>query len=127
MRGRKPEISTDAEALRKVPAPPSWMAKDAKTEWRRIMPELVRRRILTDADMGAVEAYCTATARIREAERTIAKEGLISGNRKHPAVAIQNDAMTTARQLAAELGLTPVSRSRPVMREGAEDDLEFLD
>ncbi|KAF0136870.1 MAG: phage terminase small subunit P27 [Xanthobacteraceae bacterium] len=127
MRGRKPDqIATDPGALRVVPSPPSWLAKDAKAEWRRIMPELVRRRILTDGDMGAVEAYCTAVARIREAEKMIAAEGLTTGARKHPAVAIQNDAMTTARQLAAELGLTPVSRSRPTMRESAEDELEFL-
>ena len=44
------------------------------------------------------------------------------GNRKHPAVAIENDASTQARLLAAELGLTPVSRSRPAMRDDQPDD-----
>ncbi|MBN9345619.1 MAG: P27 family phage terminase small subunit, partial [Devosia sp.] len=34
----------------------------------------------------------------------------------------QDKAMATARQLAAELGLTPVSRSRPGIREEEEGD-----
>ncbi|HEY8566594.1 MAG TPA: phage terminase small subunit P27 family [Beijerinckiaceae bacterium] len=122
MRGRKPQIGTDRDALPTVPRPPSWLAKEAKAEWRRVMPLLVERRILTDADMGCVEAYCTAIARVREAEKLIAVEGLTMGSRKHPAVALQNDAMTQARQLAAELGLTPVSRSRPAVRDTDHGD-----
>ena len=35
-------------------------------------------------------------------------------------IRVQDKAMASARQLAAELGLTPVSRSRPAIRE--EDD-----
>lgn len=127
MKGRKPELGTDRDAITAVPSAPAWLSKDAKAEWRRIMPLLVERRILTDADMGMVENYCLAIGTVREAQRTIAMEGLTIGNRKHPAVAIQNDAMTQARQLAAELGLTPVSRSRPAMRDdGKGDDLGFL-
>ena len=50
-----------------------------------------------------------------------------SGPKKHPACGILNDAQTALRQAAGELGLTPVSRSRPAMRDGAEgDDLDFL-
>jgi phage terminase small subunit len=35
---------------------------------------------------------------------------------------MQNQAMQTARQLAAELGLTPASRSRPAVRNDDKDD-----
>jgi P27 family predicted phage terminase small subunit len=42
--------------------------------------------------------------------------------KRNPAVGIQSDAMTRARLLAAELGLTPVSRSRPAIRDDADDD-----
>ncbi|MGJ3264865.1 MAG: phage terminase small subunit P27 family [Salinarimonas sp.] len=115
-------MQTDANAMARVPNPPAWLSKDAKAEWRRIMPLLVERRILTDADMGMVESYVIAVGTIREAQRILAREGLTMGSRKHPAFAIQNDAMTTARLIAAELGLTPVSRSRPAIREDACDD-----
>ncbi len=49
--------------------------------------------------------------------------------KRNPAVGIQSDAMTRARLLAAELGLTPVSRSRPANPddEEDEDDLSDLD
>ena len=40
---------------------------------------------------------------------------------------MQDQAIKTARQLAAELGLTPVSRSRPSVRDEDENDLSFMD
>lgn len=128
MKGRKPQMRSDRNSLLETPKPPAWLSKDAKAEWRRIMPLLVERRILTDADLGIVEAYCTAIARIREAERTIAKEGATyvsaSGPKRHPAVTLQDAAMKTARLCAAELGLTPVSRSRPTIREDLTNDAD---
>lgn len=127
MRGRKPTtIMTDRTAVADVPKAPAWLSKDAKAEWRRIMPSLIDRRILTDADMGSVENYCVAIGQVREMQRTIAQEGHVviteRGPRAHPAVKIQSDAMTRARLLAAELGLTPVSRSRPSVCNDAQDD-----
>jgi P27 family predicted phage terminase small subunit len=127
MRGRKPEnIQGANEAVRVVPRAPTWLSKDAQSEWRRIMPILVKRRILTDADLGSVENYCIAIGSVREAQRLIDAQGLTiqtnNGLRAHPAIKIQADAMTRARLLAAELGLTPVSRSRPSIRESEDDD-----
>ncbi|WP_020187101.1 phage terminase small subunit P27 family [Methylopila sp. 73B] len=131
MRGPKPALRQDAAAVADVPRAPTWLTKDAKAEWRRIMPLLVERRILTDADMGSVENYCLAIGQVRIAQRTIDADGLTTttatGLRAHPAVKIQSDAMTRARLLAAELGLTPVSRSRPSIREDqtAADDADL--
>lgn len=117
MKGAKPKLIVDNDAISKVPAPPSWMAKDAKAEWRRIMPALVDRKILTNADMGSVENYCIAIGRAREVEALIQRDGI------DPVLCrLQDKAVQTARQLAAELGLTPVSRSRPSVREGVDDD-----
>jgi P27 family predicted phage terminase small subunit len=109
--------------------PPDWLSMEAKAEWRRVMPMLEKRRILTDADRGSLENYCCAIGTVREMERTLQAEGhvyTVKGiPKKHPAVAIRSDALTQARLLAAELGLTPVSRSRPKVREDpdAQDDL----
>lgn len=87
------------------------MSKHAKTEWRRVMPELATRRILTTADLGSLESYCIAIGRIRELEM------LLRAGIDPKLFRMQDKAMVTARQLAAELGLTPVSRSRPAVRE----------
>jgi P27 family predicted phage terminase small subunit len=132
MRGRKPELAADRNALASVISAPGWLSKHAKAEWQRVMPDLTKRRILTSADLGGLESYCIAIGQVRETERLISKEGHVvetaRGPRAHPAVRIQSDAMTRARLLAAELGLTPVSRSRPAIRDDEnDDDLSFLD
>lgn len=129
MRGRKPDrVVTGNDALAELPKAPAWLAKEAKAEWRRVAPILIEeRRTLTLADLATFGAYCSAAGEVIEAARIIAVEGMIyqgaSGPKRHPAVAIRSDAMNRMRLLANELGLTPVSRSRPSIRaEGGEDD-----
>ena len=123
MKGTKPKLRTDAAPLGELPAP-VWLSEEAAAEWDRIMPILAERRILTSADLGSLENYCMAIGQVREMERHLQEHGhvvwLDGVMKRNPAVGIQSDAMTRARLLAAELGLTPVSRSRPAMRE--EDD-----
>ena len=131
-RGVKPNPKTDKAALATAPRAPSWLTTDAKREWQRIMPLLIERKILTEADMGSVENYCIAIGQVREMQAMISKEGAVftseRGPRAHPAVKIQSDAMTRARLLASELGLTPVSRSRPSIRDDeAGDEFAHMD
>lgn len=116
VRGAKPAIKP-AAAPAKAGTAPSWLSKDAKAEWRRVMPLLVERRILTDADLGSLENYCVAVGRVREIEKIIQKMGVEPAHFR-----MQNAAIQTARQLAAELGLTPVSRSRPAVDDNGEGD-----
>lgn len=111
MRGRKPELHADINALDASTRPPSWLSKHAKAEFRRVMPELAKRRILTIADLGSLESYCVAMGRVRQLEALLRTEIDLKLLRA------QDKSMVTARQLAAELGLTPVSRSRPAVRE----------
>lgn len=130
-RGRKPaSLIAGTSPVSDVPKAPAWLSKDAKAEWRRVAPILVERNVLTEADLGTLESYCVATARVRELERIIARDGLIvvtpQGPKRHPAIGAQNASITSAKQLGAELGLTPVSRSRPVMKESDSEELAFL-
>lgn len=113
----------------RVPNAPAWLSKDAKAEWRRVAPILVdERKVLTEADLGTLESYCIATGTVREAHRTLNRDGLMIAGKRHPAFGVMNAAQTTARLCAAELGLTPVSRSRPAIRDdGDNDDLSPLD
>lgn len=138
MRGAKPKLVVDNGAVRKNAPAPSWMGAEAKREWRRVMPMLVERRILTTADLGALENYCIHIGTIRQMDRHLEEHGAIFeafkenedgdtvslGMKRNPAVGIRSDSTTHARLLASELGLTPTSRSRPSIRdEGDEDDL----
>lgn len=137
MRGTKAHLKQEGEALQDLPAP-DFMGDDAKAEWNRVFPLLKQRKILTMADLGGLENYCEAVGMAREMGREIARLGAVQkiyaldkegvsrliSARKNPAVAIQKDAVNTARLLASELGLTPVSRSRPmVANEDDQDDL----
>lgn len=126
MRGTKPILRPDDAAFDAHVAAPDWLDAAARAEWDRVMPELVQRKILTPADLGTLENYCLAIGQVRACQKLISERGLVlsnaKGTRKHPAVQIQAGAMTQARQLAAELGLTPVSRSRPSIRDDGDDD-----
>lgn len=67
-----------------------------------------------------------AIGQVRAMERHLQAHGHVidvdGAMKRNPAVGIQSDAMTRSRLLAAELGLTPVSRSRPAMRDDGDDD-----
>ncbi len=127
MRGTKPALASDPKGLAAIPKPPAWLSKDAKAEWRRVTPLLVERRILSDADLGTLENYANAIGNVRIAQRELAKSGLVfvtpSGQvKRSPAAGIVAEFSGIALRLAAELGLTPVSRSRPAIRDDDHDD-----
>ena len=130
----------ERESLADRPAP-DWLSPDARAEWERIVPILAQRRVLTEADVGILENYCMCIGTVREMDREIQKIGAVQkvykldkeGNAllvriaKNPAVSIRSDAMTQARLMAAEIGATPVSRSRPTVEDSdGEDDLFSL-
>lgn len=131
MRGGKPNMKTDAGAMRDTPAAPGWLPKAAQTEWARVTPILVERKILTDADLGSLESYCLAIGQVRDCQAVLAAldspffAGDNGAPRPHPAIRVMHTAMTHARQLAAELGLTPVSRSRPAISDEGDDNGGF--
>ena len=132
MRGRKPQsIISGSAPLDAATKPPAWFSKDARAEWLRVMPILAARNTITEADLPTLENYCTAIGTVREAQREINKHGLIiesaKGAKRNPAFGIQNAAMTTARLCASELGLTPVSRSRPSIRNDNDNDDNLSD
>ncbi|MBN9470200.1 MAG: phage terminase small subunit P27 family [Bosea sp.] len=127
-RGAKAEPKPVADPIRKVPAPPKDMSTEAKAEWRRVMPVLVERRVLSKADIAACERYCEATGDIAIARARIRLDGDYMENsrgelKRHPAFVTVRESAAEARRWAAELGLTPASRSRA----GAHEDTDAAD
>jgi P27 family predicted phage terminase small subunit len=82
--------------------------------------------ILSRADLSTLAAYCAAFAQVRQCQEILNAEGLIVegklGTKGHPAAQIQHRAQSQMRQYAAELGLTPVSRSRAAVVDRTEGD-----
>lgn len=115
-RGVKPPLAPDTDALIKAPPVPKHLAPHAKAEWKRIMPQLIARRIITKGDLSGVENYCAAVG----AARTIADTMSAGGLPDLKLGGLQIRYMQSARQLAAEYGLTPTSRTR--IGAGLADD-----
>lgn len=116
-RGVKPSLTSDNDALTKAPTVPKHLSPHAKAEWRRIMPQLIGRRIITKADLAGVENYCCMIGTVRQIEEERAAAG---GAIDVRLFGVLNRAAQTARQLAAEYGLTPTSRAR--IGAGLPDD-----
>jgi P27 family predicted phage terminase small subunit len=108
-RGIKPPLKADADALTKAPPAPKHLAPHARAEWKRIMPQLIARQIVTRADLAGVENYCVAVGYVRQIEE---ERGAAGGGIDVKLFGVLNRAAQTARQLAAEYGLTPTSRAR---------------
>lgn len=114
------------------PAPPRWMNRAEKREWRRVAPVLARMGVLTEADLPALEAYCTCYAKWREA-REKAKVGVIETKSgyvtQNPLINVEQKYLAQMRLLLAEFGMTPSSRTRTEARppgSGSGDDLADL-
>lgn len=96
---------------------PGWLSAEAKSEWRRIVPQLRVLGLATRIDHAALEAYCEQYARWREATMLLREIGLSyetsTGNlRERPEVGVANEALKNMRMLLTEFGMTPASRSR---------------
>ena len=100
------------------PSCPTWLHREAKREWRRIVPELVRLGLLAEVDRAALAAYCQSYATWWRMERDIEENGDVQINARsglesaRPQVAMRDKALDTMRRLLAEFGLTPSSRTR---------------
>ena len=106
---------------------PSWLCPEAKREWQRLAPELIRLGVLTHLDRDSLAVYCDAVVRYREAAAVIQERGvMVVGAQgqtvKNPALQVARDQAMVIKAFGRELGLTPSSRSGIAVPE-AEDDL----
>jgi P27 family predicted phage terminase small subunit len=108
-----------------VPPAPEHLYGYALDEWCRVTPELFHMRVLTNADLKVLEAYCTAYGRWREAEEALARyraqdpnmHGLVLRTpagipTPNPLVNVARKAGLDMLRYAIEFGLTPAARSR---------------
>ena len=141
MRGRKP-LPSNVVRLRgnpgkrrlnhaeprpapRVPPCPACLGDEARKEWQRLAKELGELGLLTRLDRGLLAAYCQAHALWVEAVSSIERYGTMikSPNgypMQSPYVAVANKQVEIMVRIAAELGMTPSSRTPdPGRREGA--------
>jgi P27 family predicted phage terminase small subunit len=109
------------------------LAGIARGEWERLSAELKSIGLLTVVDRAALETYCVAYQRWREAEDALVESGgpVIENRSKdpivNPAFTIAHKSMEILRRIATEFGFTPSSRSRISIKEKNEDpDEDFF-
>lgn len=115
----KPRMSDSGE----LPALPSYLPEEMRTEWNITIQSLSDRRLLDNDILPAVECYILAIWNQRDALKVIQEQGrtfkLKSGEiKKNPAVSDLKAAQDDIIRVAVELGLTPSSKSRKGMGGG---------
>ena len=136
--GRK--VAAPPPFRRIAPNPPSWLSREAKAEWQRVVPGLQRLDLLKEEDRATLAAYCETWSTYVLATREVAATGLtipkIITSRDgstteqtvaNPSVAIARDAGKELRAWATHYGLTPSSESALSKGgdDGPEDDNPF--
>ena len=122
-------VNEGPKFVRDAPTPPSWLGREAKAEWRRVVPEMERLRLLSRLTRASLTAYCETWEVFTVATRILHEEGLVyeakQGLIPHPAVNIQRQAGAELRRWAAEYGLTPATEQRVRAGELETDDDAF--
>lgn len=118
-----------------LPDCPSHLMKDAKAEWKRMVPILDGMGLLSALDVAALAAYCQAYGRWQTAEREMKRltrkgtTGLLiktmQGNYiQNPLLGIISRNIQLMHKFITEFGLSPSARSRiQVDQTGGEEDV----
>lgn len=127
-----------------ISVPRGRLPDDGKRLWRSLAPLLVNLKVLTEADLPALEMLCLHYAVARAALVEMLNDGKVEveddqGNRytvsegiavtamgnqgikKHPAASVFRENSTAFRMYLTEFGLTPASRVRLKMDTGEEE------
>jgi len=122
---------------RLAPNPPTWLSREAKAEWKRIVPGLTRLDLVKPEDRATLTTYCELWSRWVTATRDIAANGQVVRNTsvkkdgtesawwtKNPSVAVAEQAETRLRQYANDFGLTPAGERNVSKRDDDRGDNE---
>lgn len=114
-------------------AAPADLSEQAAQVWSLCVSEMAANRSLRESDLPLIRSYCETIDIMWQAAASITKYGALiefeelndDGDvvgrsiKPNPAVRMHKDATGTARLLAGELGLSPMSRIRSGLMEAA--------
>jgi len=116
--GGAEKTSEDVQHVTENDAPPSWlMNEDAVAEWRRLVPQLKRRKQYIGIFRGELARYCDAYGLYAQARRALEESEMLitrgtGALAPSPYLLIMSRAHDMMSKLAAEMGLNPVSQVR---------------
>lgn len=140
MRGARPNLTViegggqqdDQQAQHdNLPVPPDGIPVEFHSEWSAIVRDLKERRLLTDSMLGVVRSYIGAQVTAAQAEKAISEQGVFvpgagGALKPNPATGLLRSSRDTIARLAAELGLTPTSRSRKSLQAPASSQADLF-
>jgi len=135
--GRLPLNGREPKPLSGEPEMPKHLDREARREWKRLVPILFAMGVLTEADGIALSILCQAYSTLIQAQRLMMKQSA-AGNpallmktpsgyaQQSPLLGIINVQMEIINRQLREFGLTPASRSRIVANTemGGVDPIE---
>lgn len=129
--GRRPLSDNEPQPEIGRPTRPHWLLPEAKREWSRIVPELVRLGLLAKIDRAMLSMWCQCWGMYVEAVRDIREHGTAFRTDKgyegqRPSVAVMNKMIERMTALSARFGMTPSDRSRISVPQ-SEDKDEFAE
>ena len=115
--GRRPLPKNEPQPKLGAPTRPEWLLPEAKREWSRIVPELLRLGLLAKIDRAMLSMWCQCWGMYVEAVRDIQKNGISYSKEdgyegQRPSVSIMNKMIEKMTALSARFGMTPADRSR---------------
>ena len=134
MTGSRPQLKAVDGGLLKSPPMPSTLPPSMKDDWRIAAADLVGRGLLNTASIPVLETYIGSLWMARECRKAIEEHGVLikaekSQMKPNPAAAMLAKAQESIARLADDLGISPVSRSRPgikaQVRQNDEKDDPF--
>lgn len=108
--GKRPINQDEPELTAAKAKPPKGLPAAARREWIRLADELVNAGVLTVGDLAVFEQYCRVLADVDKVQKIVQRSGWVDA-KKLGYVRDLKDLRAQVKQFAAELGLTPTSRS----------------
>jgi len=110
--------------------PPEWITGAGRDMWQRVVPLLLKQKVLQLTDLHNVEVFCTAYGTWRASAADVAQNGPVvpgatGGPIKNPALTALNEAARQMVTFGAMLGLDPASRQRLVGGGNKKPDNPF--
>lgn len=124
---RQPKNALVVDPISEVPSAPDHFNEVAVKIWDKAVKLLHAKKILSEVDMPALQAYCFDAAMIIEAEIELSKPGGKvmpmedrQGNSrmvKSPWIEIRNKSIVNVNALGSKFGFTPSDRAKISMPE----------
>lgn len=115
--GDLPAVASEQLITRAPPVPEDLQhSAPAAALWKRTIKILINRKQLTEDHLPLVLTYCDSFDLYLRAKEMIKTQGITtpteSGIKKHPAVAVRQDALSSLVRVGSLLGLDPTSYRR---------------